>query len=258
MPKKPKSILGSCTAIVLLWLGCLNGVNALVRGSIDPLFTGSSGATWGWTADVLVNTDTASCTGTSAYVGVDSVCTGATLVSATGGLFDPYVAPPNAGAPGTPIPVDSSFLFTTSPSTFNDISVYFDGAAVVGLATGAPIGYYTLNPNASNLSLSDGGYFWLKFNYSPELVPSVPLAVATVTGQTADLILQALCPPVVDCIYDDNSTCYPNPDGSNNLLGLATANDIRLSVVPEPGSIVLIAGALLAAGLMWRRKQLPL
>jgi PEP-CTERM motif len=261
MRKEPSSILGACAGIVLLWLASTGGASAYVRGSIGPEFTvGSTDYGFGWKANILVDTNTGTCYSGSTYAGITSWCTGATLVSATGGLYDPY--PTNQIFPTT---VGTSFSFTTSPSTFHGISVYFDGSTVVGMNTG-PIGYYTLAAGAVNdgTILDAGQYMWVELLYAPQPNPNPafgPTTNSVQTGlQTGDLLLQALCPTVID--YEDDrvrsncATCTPSPTAGGVLAGYAGPNDITLSVVPEPGSIALICGGLLAAGFIRRRQQL--
>lgn len=257
MREEQRSILLRCAAVALISLGCVTAANAFVRGSISPEFTiGSTDYGFGWKADLLVNTSTGTCAPTSSYVGVTSYCTGATLVSATGELDDPY--------PTTQIPVGGSFSFTGSPGTYNTISVYFDGSTVVGLNTPDPIGYYTLAANLSNpvttspVNLRDGQYFWVQMLYTPTPVPppeSLLLDAPSLTGtETANLITQPLCPPG-DGDSDRDDSCKADPSLTSNLSGPASGRDITLSVVPEPGSIALIFGALAAVGFVRRRRQ---
>lgn len=259
MRKEQRSILTRCVAAALIVLGSASTASAYVRGSISPEFQiGSTDYGFGWKADILVDTSTGTCGPSSSYVGVTSFCTGATLVSATGELDDPY--------PTTQIPAGGNFSFTSSPGTYDTISVYFDGSTVVGLNTPTPIGYYTLTPNPSNpatpspVNLQDGQYFWVQMLYAPTLVPPPlePLFLApSLTGtETANLIAQALCPPVI-YYYDDECgpRCTPDPFLATNVSGPASGSDITLSVVPEPGSIALIFGALAAAGFVRRRRS---
>ncbi|MHB8493028.1 MAG: PEP-CTERM sorting domain-containing protein [Casimicrobiaceae bacterium] len=269
MRKELRSIVGFCAGVVLLWLACLGAASAYVRGSISPWFNvGGTQYDFGWKANILVDTSTGTCLSPSSPLsGITSICTDATLLSATGALFRPY--------PGTqiyPTPAGSSFDFTSTPSLFDDISVYFDGGTVVGINTG-PIGYFTLpantlydpvNPSPSPSVPLSAQNMWVELLYAPVL----GVQTGNLLLQAADVELRKVCGEEENSHENehgededddgdgDRSSCTYLPTSENYLAGLASGSDITLSVVPEPGSIALICGALLAAGFIRRRPQL--
>ncbi len=262
MRKELRSILRLSVGVVFLWFGWLGVASAYVRGSISPEFiVNSTDYGFGWKATIVVDTSNANCSTTPGE------CTGASLVSATGQLYDPY---PTGQI--FPTPTGSSFDFTLSPQSFNDITVFFSGSTPVGIDTNGPIGYYTLALHAAPVLpstnsppdpythqppypniLNDGAYLWLQMSYNAQSPSAdlllLPLCIPTITPRTWE---RENCGPTTTCIPTD-----PNHPGQALLTGATQSPDeLKFAVVPEPGSIALICCGLLAAGFIRRRQQL--
>lgn len=235
MRKQLRSILGLSVAVAFAWLAGNAGATT-VRLHVDPAFN-ASGTTLtdpdlGWSANVEVDI-AASC-----LSGPAGTCTG-TLDSATGTLYDT-----NGTATTSDDVLLSSFGYTdTVAQTPFTISVAVDGS---GHATGvdtSPIGYHSvftgdLSPSFPGFS----GNLWVEFYTGAS------------EANVANLIIQALCPPIIDefswCHTEEE--CTPDPNGPGAIKSVDATYSI--TVVPEPESLWLVFAALSAGWLARRRK----
>jgi hypothetical protein len=232
-----KSFFGYCAVAAVMWLGAFGTANAVfVRGIVEPAFTDDGSTTDGldWTATIGFDV------GAECLVPGVTTCYSVSNFSLTGELtFNSETIPLDFGLfPPNPIP---------SP-----IDLEVDSS---GIVTG--IGTPEVGPSAHwafTSSLGDG-YAWIKFN-----LPSHEGTNGAFSS--ADLFLQfcndlGLLPSISLLSYEDD--CFPaTVCGANR--GAADQSQVfahvEISQTPEPGSLLLLLGALSASWFVRRRQQL--
>jgi hypothetical protein len=230
-----RSALSSGIAVGLLWILALGTAHAIiVRGHVDPPFganTGGIDANLGWSADLAFDVDP------GCLIDGTHLCavTGVTL---TGSLYDATPPPPD-------VPLETNFNFLENsfaiPSQF---LLTISGGLVTAIGTG-PLGYHV----ASNPLFA--GNLWVDFVNDPEEGSIAQLLAILCPPSEPSLRVSSFsffsdyCDPVAqECSTDPNQAARSQP-----------ASVTITQETPEPGSLLLLAGALLAIGFMRRQQR---
>ncbi len=241
-PRTLATVIGGAA----LWLAAALPAQAILyKGIIDPTFhaggTVATGDPLGWSAEITFELD--GCVGTFGL----TTCSTMDLLTAIGTLYN--TADPSHTPVSTPTVLN--YLPGSSSTLIN--SVLFDSNGdVAGLNT-APIGHAMAL--ATPIYLTNGAAnLWLQFFAQAPILTLTSFVSAAVTPPaTGGYLIVSPCQRV---FLGETSGYLCSTDPSTGIYSdTATVTFEQISAVPEPGSLMLLAMAALAAVAAQRRRR---